>query len=48
MRHDAPPPSAHDEEPPPIFATWGRLYAAILIWEVVVIVLIAVASSGRY
>jgi hypothetical protein len=47
MRYD-PRPAADDEEPPPLFTTWTRLYVAILIWEIVLIALIAAASSGHY
>jgi hypothetical protein len=28
-----------DEEPPPLLKTWPRLYAAVLLWLVVLIVL---------
>lgn len=41
MNDDAP-------EGPPLFSTWPRLYAAILVWEAIVIAAIAAVSRGSY
>jgi hypothetical protein len=46
MSHE--PSGPPDDDRPPLFSTWGRLYAAILVWEAVTIALIAAFSSWVY
>jgi hypothetical protein len=41
---DDPKAPAEDERPP-LFSSWRRLYVAILVWEAVTIALIAAATS---
>jgi hypothetical protein len=41
-------PSSSDDDRPPLFSTWPRLYAAILVWELVTIALVAALSSWPY
>jgi len=36
------------EEPPPILGSWPRVYAAVLLIEMVVVALIALFSRWRY
>jgi hypothetical protein len=40
--------SVEPDEPPPLLATWGRVYAAVLVWTVLVITLIGVFSRWRF
>jgi hypothetical protein len=44
------PPVRRDEsaEGPPFFSSWNRLYLAILVWELIVILLIAALSRWQY
>ena len=49
---DAHDPAAHSsgrlgaEEPPPFLGRWGRLYAAVLGWLLLLIVLFAIFTSS--
>jgi hypothetical protein len=37
-----------DDERPPLFSSWRRLYIAILLWELITIGVIAALSSWAY
>jgi hypothetical protein len=39
------PQVSTEEERPPLFSSWRRLYVAVLIWEAVTIGLIAAATG---
>jgi hypothetical protein len=48
---DPPAPDSDvstDVEPPPLFSSWGRFYAAILVWEAIAILTIAAISAWPY
>ena len=36
------------EDPVPVFGSWPRIYAAVILWALVVMVLIALFSHARY
>jgi len=41
-------PAPDDEERVPIFGTWPRIYAAVILCELVTMGLIAIFSSWNY
>ncbi len=40
----SPPP----DDPPPLFGSWGRVYAAVLAWAVLVIAAVGAFSRWRF
>jgi uncharacterized RDD family membrane protein YckC len=40
-----PPPPPADDEPVPLFGTWPRIYAAVIVSAIAVMALVAVFSS---
>jgi len=42
------PPDPDEEEPVPIFRTWPRIYAAVVVCTLVTMALIALFSSWDY
>jgi hypothetical protein len=47
MGADHPPP-AKDDEPVPVFGTWPRIYAAVIVSALTVMALVAVFSAFPY
>ena len=45
---DRPEDHPADEEPPPVFGTWPRMYAAVLLNALLVMALVFVFSRWRY
>jgi uncharacterized RDD family membrane protein YckC len=43
-----PPPPPADDERVPLFGTWPRIYAAVIVCALVVMALVAVFSSFPY
>ena len=43
---EEPTPADHGEEGPPIFATWSRLYTAVLVYLILLIVLFFVFQAS--
>ena len=44
----APSPAPDDAESVPIFGTWPRIYAAVILCELVSVALIALFSAWKY
>ncbi len=36
------------DERPPLFSSWKRFYLAVLVWEALLIAVIAAVSAWRY
>lgn len=48
-RPDAPPREpASEEDPVPVFGTWPRIYAAVVVSALAVMGLVALFSSWKY
>lgn len=45
---DDPVPEARDSEPVPMFGTWPRIYAAVIVVAVIVMGLIGLFARGGY
>jgi hypothetical protein len=45
---DRPEDRVAGEEPPPVFGTWRRIYAAVLLNALLVMALVYVFSRWRY
>jgi hypothetical protein len=43
-----PPPPPADDEPVPVFGTWPRIYAAVIVCALAVMALVAVFSAFPY
>jgi len=44
-----PGPERRDEdEPVPIFGTWRRIYAAVVVWDLIVMGLVALFQRWHY
>jgi hypothetical protein len=43
-----PPSPPPDDEPVPVFGTWPRIYAAVIVSALAVMALVAVFSAFRY
>jgi hypothetical protein len=43
-----PPSSPADDEPVPVFGTWPRIYAAVIVSALAVMALVAVFSAFPY
>ena len=42
------PGPAGDDEPVPVFGTWGRIYAAVVLSALAVMGLLAIFSAWKY
>ena len=41
-------PRSEPEDPVPVFGSWPRIYAAVIVWALVVMGLIALFSAARF
>jgi len=42
------PPSPDDQDPVPIFGTWPRIYTAVVVWNLIVMGLVALFQHWPY